>query len=154
MKAVRLQDKLGNQRFYEDMKKVFEPVTKTIKDVSDDVTKSMMISSEENNLALENINNKLLEIMNDKGMRASYWLSALSKITTLENTTQFKLVKDSNSNRVNHLLIHNSIPSTLHDKLLTIRDTGRVFELKVDILKMIFKKNYKVDHANFSDKKL
>ena len=39
VKAVRLQDKLGKQNFHEDMKKVFEPVTKTIKDVSEDVTK-------------------------------------------------------------------------------------------------------------------
>ena len=28
VKAVRLQDKLGKQNFHEDMKKVFEPVTK------------------------------------------------------------------------------------------------------------------------------
>ena len=56
VKAVRLQDKLGKQYFHEDMKKVFEPVTKTIKDVSEDVTKTMMITSKENNLALENLN--------------------------------------------------------------------------------------------------
>ena len=28
VKAVRLQDKIGKQNFHEDMKKVFEPVTK------------------------------------------------------------------------------------------------------------------------------
>ena len=28
VKVVRLQDKLGKQKFHEDMKKVFEPVTK------------------------------------------------------------------------------------------------------------------------------
>ena len=68
VKAVRLQDKLGKQNFHEDMKKVFEPVTKTIKDVSEDVTKTMMITSKENNQALENLNNKLREIMNDRGI--------------------------------------------------------------------------------------
>ena len=48
VKAIRLQDKLGKQNFQEDMKKVFEPVTKTIKDVSEDVTKTMMITAKEN----------------------------------------------------------------------------------------------------------
>ena len=41
VKVDRLQDKLGKQNFHENMKKVFEPVTKSIKDVSDEVTKTM-----------------------------------------------------------------------------------------------------------------
>ena len=57
VKAVRLQDKLGKQNFHEDMKKVFESVTKLIKDVSQDVTKTMMVTATENNQALENLNN-------------------------------------------------------------------------------------------------
>ena len=32
--SVRLQDKLGKQNFHEDMKKVYEPVTKFFEDVS------------------------------------------------------------------------------------------------------------------------
>ena len=42
VKAVKLQDKLDKQNFHEDMKKVlkvFEPVTNTKKDVSEEVTK-------------------------------------------------------------------------------------------------------------------
>ena len=58
VKAVRLQDKLGKQNFHKDMKKVFEPVTKTFKDVSDDVTKTMMITSIKNNQAIENLDKK------------------------------------------------------------------------------------------------
>ena len=49
-------------------------------------------------------------------------MSPLSKITNPENTSQFKLVKDSSSNRLNDLLIHNTIPITLHDNLLTFRE--------------------------------
>ena len=45
VKAVRLQVKFGKQKFRGHMKKVFEPVTKTIKDVSEDVTETMMITS-------------------------------------------------------------------------------------------------------------
>ena len=154
VKLVKLQDKLGKQNFHEDMKKVFEPVTKTIKDVSEEVTKTMTEKSIKNNQALENLKNKLLEIMNDRGILASYLMSPLSKITNPENTTHFKLVKDSNSNRVNDLKINKTIPITLYNNLLTFRDTGKEFELKGDLLKMITNKNYNVDLASLADKKL
>ena len=52
------------------------------------------------------------------------------------------------------MLIHSSIPITLHDNLVTFRDTGKVFELKGDLLKLITNKNYNVDLAKLSDKKL
>ena len=103
VKAVRLQDKLGKQKFHEDMKKVFEPVTKSLENTSENLTKAVTESSIKNNQAKENLKNKLLEIMNDRGIIASNLLSPLAKITNLENSTQFKLVKDSNSNRVNAL---------------------------------------------------
>ena len=107
-----------------------------------------------NNQAIENLNNKLLEIMNDRGILASYLMSPLSKITNPENTTQFKLLKDSTSNRVNDLKTNNSIPITLSNNILTFRDTVKEFELTGDLLKMITNKNYNVDLANLSDKKL
>ena len=130
LKAVRLQDKLRKQNFHEDMKKVFEPVTKSLENASQYITKTMTESSSNNNKALENLNNKLLEIMNDRGILPSYLMSPPSKITYPENTSQFKLVKDSSSNRFNDLLIHNSIPITLHDNLLTFRNSNKDFELK------------------------
>ena len=92
--------------------------------------------------------------MYDRGIVESYFMSLLSKITNPENTTKFKLVIDINSNRVNDLLIHNSMPITLHDNLLTFRDTGKRFELKGDLLKMKTNQNYNVDLATLSDKKL
>ena len=55
--------------------------------------------------------------MNDRGILASYLLFPLSKASSPENTSQFKLVEHSKSNRVNDLLLHNSIPNTLHDSL-------------------------------------
>ena len=57
LKVVRLQDRLGKQNFHEDMKKVFEPVTKSIKDVSEEVTKTMTESSIKINQALDKLNN-------------------------------------------------------------------------------------------------
>ena len=154
VKTVRLQDKLGEQNFHEDMKKVFEPVSKSIENTSQDITKTITETSLKNNEAIENLNNKLLEIMNDRGILATYLMSPLSKITNPENTTQFKLIKDSTSNRVNDLKINNSIPITLYNNLLTFRDTNKQFELKGDLLKMITSKNYNVNNASLSDKKL
>ena len=109
VKAVRLQDKLGKQNFHDDMIKVFEPVTKSLEKTSQDITKTITESSITNNKAISDLNSKLLEIMNDRGILASYLMSPLSKITNPENTSQFKLVNDSSSKRVIDLLRHNSI---------------------------------------------
>ena len=154
VKVVKLQDKVGEQNFHEDMKKVFEPVTKTLENTSQNLTKAISESSKENNLLLENVNNKLLEIMNDRGILATYLMSPLSKITNPENTSQFRLEKDHNSNRVNDLLMKNKIPITLYGNILTFRDTGKEFELKGDLLKMITNSKYNVNHASLADKKL
>ena len=43
--------------------------------------------------------------MNDRGILASYLMSLLFKITNPENTSQFRLEKDSSSNRFNDLKI-------------------------------------------------
>ena len=75
------------------MKKVFEPVTKSLKNTSENLIKAITETSIKNNLAIENINNNLLEIMNDRGILATYLMSPLSRITNPENTTKFKLVK-------------------------------------------------------------
>ena len=135
------------------MKKVFEPVTKSLENFSQNSTKTKTETSIKNNQALENLNNKLLEGMNDRGLLASYLMSPLIKITNPKNTTQFKIVKDQNSNRVNDLLLKNTIPITLYNNMLTFRDTGREFELKGDLSEMITNKNYNVDFASLQDKK-
>ena len=42
VKVVRLQDKLGEQNFHEDMTKVFEPLTDTFKKTSENITKKLL----------------------------------------------------------------------------------------------------------------
>ena len=133
---------------------MFEPGTKSLQNTSLNSTKAITESSIENNKALENLNNKLLEIMIDRGILASHLMSPLSKITNPQNTSQYKKVKVSSSNRINDLSKHNTIPITLHDNLLTFRDTGKEIELKGDLSKMISNKNYNVDLATLSDEKL
>ena len=154
VQEVRLWDKLGERNFHEDIEKVHEPVTKSIKDVPEEVTKTITETFNENNQAIEGLNNTLLEILIDRGILTSYLMSLLSKITNLEKTSQFRLVKGSSSNRVKDLLIHKTIPITLHNNLLTFCDTNKQFELKGDLLKMITNKNYDVDLASLTDKKL
>ena len=125
VKTARLQDKLGKQNFHEDMKKVFEPITKSLENTSENLTKAITETSLKNKQAIENLDNKLLKIMNDRGIISSYLLSPLSKIFNPENTTQFKLINDSTSDRVNDLKINNSIPITLYNNIATFRDTGK-----------------------------
>ena len=92
--------------------------------------------------------------MNDRGILATCLMSPLSKITNPGNTTQFKLVKKPNSNRVNDLLINKTIPITLYNNMFTFRDTGKEFELKRDLLKMITNSKFNVDLSSLADKKL
>ena len=65
VEVLRLQDELGKQNFHENVKKIYEPLTGTIKNTSEDITKTMMLASKENNEVLENLNDKLSELMND-----------------------------------------------------------------------------------------
>ena len=89
-----------------------------------------------------------------RGILASYLMSPLPKVTKPDNSSQIKLLKDANSNRVNDLLLNKTIPITLYNNLLTFRETGKEFELKGNVLKMITNENYNFDHASLADKKL
>ena len=154
VKVVKLQDKLGKQNFHENLKKVFEPVTKSLEKTSENLTKAITESSIKNNLTIENINNNLLEIMNDRGISATYLMSPLSRITNPDNASQFKVVKDSSSSRVNDLKLNKTIPITLYGNMLIFRDTNKQFELKGDLLEMITNSKFIVDLASLADKKL
>ena len=99
------------------MNKVFELVTKSIKGVSEEVKEALTETSIKINKAIENLDDKLPEIMKDRGILAIYLMSPLSKITYPDNSSQYKLIKDSSSNRINDLLIYNTIPITLYNKL-------------------------------------
>ena len=153
-KAVILKDKLGEQFFHQEFKKEFEPATDTIENTSEHLTKTMMLSSKENNKELDNLSNKILETLNGRGIIASYLMSFLSNITDAEKTSQIKLVNYSNSDRVIDLLVQNTIPVTVYDNLLTFRDTVKMFDLKGDLSKMITNKNYNVNLDSLLDENL
>ena len=67
-KEVRLQDKLGKQNSHEKIEKLFEPLNDTIRKTSEKLTKILTENSNKNNKTLEKLDDKLLEIRNDRGI--------------------------------------------------------------------------------------
>ena len=154
VKVVRLQDKLGKQNFHEDMKKVFEPVTKSLEQTSQDITKTITENSINNNKAIENLNEKILELMNEKGILASYLTSSLVEVFQKDNKSQFRLRQDPNSNKLNDFLINGTVPVTIVSNMITFRDTDKNFKLEGDFLKVMTNYKFNVDHSNQQDRKL
>ena len=155
VKAVRLQDKLGKQNFHEDMKKLYEPLTDTIKDVSENITKTISETSIKNTKAISDLNEKVLELMNEKGLIAPYLASSLVEAFKSDNKSQFRLRKDPDSTKIIDFLIHGNIPVTLFSNMLTFRDTNKTFRLKGDLLlKVMTNYQFNVDHSNQQDRKI
>ena len=151
---VRLQDRLGEQNYHEDSKKLFKPMTDVIKSTSENITKTLTENSINNNKAIENLNEKILELMDEKGMIAPYLVSSLSNVFNLENKSQFRLRKDPDSTKLNDFLIHGKIPVTIFSNMITFRDTDKTFRLEGDLLKVITNHKFNVDHSSPQDKKL
>ena len=150
VKVVRLQDKLGEQNFHEDMTKVFEPLTDTLKKTSENITKTITENSINNNKAKENLNEKVLESMNDKGLIDS----SLIEVIKSDNKGQFRLTKDPNSTKTNDFLINEKVPVTIFSNMLTFRDTKKVFKIEGDLYKVITDYKFNVDHSNKQNRQI
>ena len=150
VKVVRLQDKLGKQNFHEDMTKVFEPLTDTLKKTSEKITKTITENSINNNKAIENSNEKVLESMNDKGLIDS----SLIEVIKSDNKGQFRLTKDPNSTKPNDFLINEKVPVTIFSNMLTFRDTKKVFKIEGDLYKLITDYKFNVDHSNKQNRQI
>ena len=154
VKVVRLQDKLGKQNFHEDMTKVFEPITDTLKKTSENITKTITETSINNNKAIENLNEKILELMNDKGLIQPYLTTSLVEVFKKDNKSQFRLRKDNNSTKMNDFLIHGTIPVTIFSNMITFRDSNKSYRLEGDLLKVITNHKFNADYSSPQDKKL
>ena len=154
VKVVQLQDKLGKQNFHEDMTKVFEPLTDTLKKTSDTFTKTITENSINNNKTIENLNEKILELLNDKGMIAPYLTTSLVEVFKKDNKSQFRLRKDHNSTKMNDFLNHGTIPVTIFSNMITFRDSNKTFRLEGDLLKLITNHKFNADHSSPQDKKI
>ena len=127
VQEVRLQDKLGEQNFHEDMTKVFEPLTATLKKTCENITKTLTENSINNNKAIENLNEKNLELTNDKGMIAPYLTTSLVEVFKKDNKSQIRLRKDPNSTKLNDFLIHGNLPVTIFSNMIAFRDSKKNF---------------------------
>ena len=154
VQEVRLQNKLGDQNYHEDINKFFKPMTDELKNTSEKITRTLTENSINNNKAIENLNEKILELMNEQGMIASYLVSSLVEVFKKDNKSQFRLRKDPNSTKLNDFLIHGSIPVTIFSNMIVFRDSNKSFRLEGDLLKVITNYKFNVDHSNPQDKKL
>ena len=68
-------------------------MTDAIKDTSENLTKTITENSINNNKAIENLNERILELMDDKGLTAPYLASSLVNLFKPENKSQFRLKK-------------------------------------------------------------
>ena len=66
----------------------------------------------------------------NEGMIAPYVASSLVYLSKLESKSQFGLVKDHNSIRMNDFLINGDLPVSLYSNILTFRDTKDRFILQ------------------------
>ena len=58
VQEVRLQNKLGDQNYREDINKIFKPMTDELKNTSEKITRTSTENSINNNKAIENLNEK------------------------------------------------------------------------------------------------
>ena len=128
VKVVILQDNLCKQNFHEDLEEVFEPITKSLVNTSENITKTISETSNKNNKAISGLNEKVLELMDEKGLIAPFLASSLVNLFKPENKSQFRLRKDHNSTKMNDFLIHGSIPVTLFSNMITFRDSNKSFK--------------------------
>ena len=75
------------------MKKLYEPLTDTIKNTSENITKTTSETSIKNTKAISDLNEKVLELLNEKGMIAPYLASPLVNLFKPEIGSQFRLKK-------------------------------------------------------------
>ena len=75
-------------------------MTDAIKNTSENITKTLTENSINNNKAIENLKEKILELMDKKGMIAPYLTSSLVNLFKSENKSQFRLRKDPNSTKM------------------------------------------------------
>ena len=154
VQEVRIKDKLGKQNFHENMEKVFEPITQSIEKTSENITKSLTETSINNNKAIEKLNEKILELMDEKGLIAPYLTSSLVNVFKPENKSQFRLKNDLNSTKMNDFLRNDGIPVTLLNNMIIFRDSNKSFELDGDLLETLTNYDFNADHSNQQDRKL
>ena len=130
------------------MNENIEPVIDIIKGVSKDITQTMTEASREGYKATSSLNEKKLELMNNRDVIVSYQVSPLIILVKFENRSCFKPVRVPVFNQVGDLMINKTILVTLSDNLLNFYDSSKKFKLKKDLLKMITNYHFNFDNSN------
>ena len=155
IKYKKLDYKISSMnRIFTKTTKFFKPMTDGIKNTSEKITKTLTENYINNKKTIEKLNEKILELLNDKGLIAPYLTSSLVNLFEPENRSQFESKKDLNSTKMNDFLMNESIPVTLFSIMLVFRDINKSFKLDGDLLKVITIFKFNADHSNPQDKKL
>ena len=149
VKAVRLQDKLGEQNYHQNAEKLYKPLTDTITDTSENLTKTITETYINNNKAIENLNENFFKLMNDEVLIAPYLGSSLVSLFKPENKRQFRFLKKNlNSTKMNDFLINEGITVTLFSNMITFRDRNKSLKLDGDLLETITNYDFNNSHSN------
>ena len=145
---MRLQDKLGKKNYKENAKKFHKQLTDALKDTSRDITKTITKTYIKNNKATSDLNEKVLKLLEDIGMIAPYLAPCLVILFKPEDKSQFKLIKDPNSIRMNDFLISVGIIVTLYSNMLTFKDSNTSVKLDGDLLETMTNYDFNVGQSN------
>ena len=80
---------LVNRIIIRIQKQLFEPMTDANKNKFQKITKTITETSSSNNKGMEKLNEKVLEVIQDRGMIASFVASSLINLFKPENKSQF-----------------------------------------------------------------
>ena len=129
-------------------------MTDVIKITSENLTKTNTETYIRNNKAKENLNGKVFELLNDKGMIAPYLASSLVNFSKPEKTSQFGVLKDLKSTRMNDFWIDTRVPVTLCRNLLTLIDSNTTVKVDGHLLETMTNYDFDVSHSNPQGQKL
>ena len=149
-----MQDKSGEQKNHHDRNNLLEQLTDAFRNTSQDTTKTITGTSIKNNKVLENLNEKSLDLMNEKGMIAHTLAASLAKLFKPENKSQIRFKKDLNSTRMKDFLINGGTPVSIYDNMVTFRDSYKSFKLDGDLLETRKNFGFDVSKSNPKDQKL
>ena len=95
---------MGKQNFHGDIEKLYDPLTDTFKITSEKLTKTLKVTSINNIKAISDLNENVLELMNNNGIKAPFLTSSLVNRFNPERTSKIKMTKDPNSFRMDDYL--------------------------------------------------
>ena len=152
VKQVRLVENLDKQGFHNDIKQLYEPITKAVTDINQNLfeeTKSKTKAIEE--LDDLSVHLKTFQLMNKNGVIDSSFIRPISKFLVPESKSHFRLKDDTDSDDWNDYTMRGE-KFTIYDDKLVFKNSGKIFTLRSDVLKMII--NYKLKTTDSPDAKL